>query len=113
MTWKNDNKFKQYKQRNLPVGMTVSFDMSWNKRSSSNVCNSLSGYALMIGYKSKKIIAGIISSKICRICSSAGKNDEDLPTHVYSKNYDGSSKAMDVYVALHLCKSLFINTNKC
>ena len=39
-----------------PVGINISFDMGWNKRSSGNQYNSLSGHGFAIGQLSKKII---------------------------------------------------------
>ena len=99
---KDDAKYKQYLKGNLPVGITVSFDMGWNKRSSSNRYDSLSGHTLMIGYLSKKIVGDIVFSKMYRICSSAEENSEEPSDYVCPQNYDGSSKAMEVNAALHL-----------
>ena len=48
LTLKNDNEYKKYKKGDLLVGITVSFDMDWNKCSSSNRYDSLSGQGLMI-----------------------------------------------------------------
>ena len=96
----DDAKYKQYLKGNLQVGKTVSFNMGWNK------C-SLSGHALMIGYLSKKIVGAIVSSKMCRVCNSVEENGEEPSDHVCPKSYDGSSKAMEADVALHICKKLY------
>ena len=66
----------------------------------------------MIGCLSKKIIEAIVSSKMCRVCSSVQENDEEPSDDVCPKNYDGSSKAMEVNAALHLYKDLYQNSNK-
>ena len=107
----DDTKYKQHLKGNLQVGITVSFDMGWNKRSSGNRYHSLSGHALVIGRLSKKIVGAIVSSKTCRVCSSAEENDEEPSDHVCQKNYDGSSKAMETDTALHLYKELYQNLN--
>ena len=111
-TLNDDAKCKQYLKGNLQVGITVSFDMGWNKRSSSNRYNSLSGHALMIDCLSKKIVGAIVPSKMCRVCSSAEEHGEEPSDHVYPKNYDGSSKAMEADTAVHLYKELYQNSNK-
>ena len=62
----NEKEYKKYKQGYLHVGITVSFDMGWNKCSSGNRYDSLSGHALMIAYLSKNIVVAIVSSKMSR-----------------------------------------------
>ena len=54
----------------MPVGITLSTDMEWNKIISDNSYNSLSEYTLIIGCISKNIIAGVISNRIYRLCST-------------------------------------------
>ena len=108
----DDIKYKQHLKGNLQVGITVSFDMGWNKRSSGNRYHSLSGHALMICHLSKKIVGAIVSSKMCRVCSSAEENGEEPSDHGCPKNYDDSSKAMETDAALHLCKRLYQNSNR-
>ena len=108
----DDAKNKQYLKGNLQVGITVSFDIGWNKRCSGNRYDSLSGHALMIGCLSKNIVGAIASSKMCRVCSSAEEHGEEPSDHVCPQNYDGSSKAMEVDVAIHLYKELYQNSNK-
>ena len=86
--------------------------MGWNKRSSSNRYDSLSGHELMIGYLSKKTVENIVSSKMCRVCNSAEENSEDPPDHICPKNYDGSSKAIETEATLHLYKKLYQSSNQ-
>ena len=100
LTLDDDKKYKQYLKGNLPVGITVSFEMGRNKRSSG----SLSGHALMIGCLSKKIVGAIVSSKMCRVCSLAEENGEEPSNHICPKNYEDSSKVMETDSALHLYK---------
>ena len=44
---------------------------------------------------------------MCRVYSSAEENGEEPSDHVCPKNYDGSSKAMEADVSLHLYKELY------
>ena len=94
------------------MSITVSFDMGWNKRSSGNRYDSISGHAFFIGCLSKKIVATIVSSKICTQCTVAESNGEEPPSQVCPRKYDGSSKGMELDDALHLYKRLFVDTNK-
>ena len=64
ITLNNRNEFKEYKNKNLPVGVSVSFGMSWNKGSSNNRYDYFSGHILMIGCLFENIIAGVVISKI-------------------------------------------------
>ena len=54
ITLNNENDFKEYTNKNLPVGLTVSFDIGWNKCSSSNRYVSMSGHSLLIGFYPKR-----------------------------------------------------------
>ena len=52
-----------------PIGLTVSYDMGWNKRSSGRRYDSLSGHAFVIGVYTRLIIACVVFSKKCATCS--------------------------------------------
>ena len=57
-TLQDDNKYNEWEQK-LPmsaVGLTVSYDMGWQKRSSGSRYDSESGHSSIIGKISKKII---------------------------------------------------------
>ena len=86
--------------------------MGWSKRASGNRYDSLSGHALVIGVLTKMMLVAIVSSKLCRVCSLAESDNQELPNHCYPKNYDGSSKAMEVDTALQLYISLYQDSNK-
>ena len=94
-------KWKNTPFRNRPkVLLTVSFNMGWQKRSSGNRSDSLSGHAFMVGARTKKIIQCVVSSKMCRKCLDAEKTNEDPIPHKCPRNYSGSSKAMEADAAL-------------
>ena len=77
------------------------------KRSSGNRYDSISVHALKIGVLSDKIFTAAVSSKICITCSKAKNIGEELPDHIYPKNYEGSSKVMEADTTLHLYKLWF------
>ena len=66
----------------------------------------------MIGCLSKNIITGIVSSKICRQCSKVEENGEEPPKHVYLRNYDSSSKAIEADATLYLYIEIFETSSK-
>ena len=43
----SEGKFEMWKQGNLPVSITVSFDMGWNERSSGTRYDSISGHPFL------------------------------------------------------------------
>ena len=57
----------------LTIGINVSFDMGWQKRSTGRNYDSRSGHAFLIGLNTKKVIASIVYSKECRKCSAHEK----------------------------------------
>ena len=112
LTVEDSEKYKQYKEGKLRVGITVSIDMGWNKRSSDNHYDCLSGHALIIYCLLEQIVAAIVSSKMCRVCNLVEENGEESPDHVYPKNYDGISKVMEADATHHLYKRLYNSSNK-
>jgi hypothetical protein len=49
--------YKKWQNKELPVhvnGLTIAYDMGWNKRSSRNIYDSVSGHGVAISAKSKK-----------------------------------------------------------
>jgi hypothetical protein len=85
---------------------SVSYDMEWQK--ASKTYDSLSGQGLMIGYRTKRVVAVQNYSKVCNICQRHSKAMEtyyetpDIPVreHNCPKNHEGSSKGMEAKAAL-------------
>ena len=100
------------KDKSSKVGLTVSYDMGWSKRSSGNRYDSLSGHCFFVGSKTRKIVKGLVTSKKCKTCSLAEAKNESPRTHECPRNYEGSSKAMEADGALTLLKDLFRSTDK-
>ena len=100
--WKN----KKIEEREI-VELTVSYDMGWQKRSSGNRYDSLSGHAFMVGAESRKIIHCVVTSKMCATCLSAELKGTMAQEHLCPKNYTGSSKAMESDAAVESYYSLY------
>ena len=97
---------QQWSELVEPLGLTVSYDMGWSKRSSGSTYDSLSGHTFLIGAHSKKIVSTQVTSKVCSTCSAAdGKGIEPIK-HDCPRNYHGSSKAMETDAALSLVLKL-------
>jgi hypothetical protein len=76
---------------NGPKGLSVSSDARWDKRGSGCRYDSLSGRFVMIGNRSKLIIAIYPMSQTCRKCQLNLPHADNL----CPKNYEGSSKGME------------------
>jgi hypothetical protein len=114
MTIKQVNDFfsntKRKTKDSLTIGIDVSFDMGWQKRSSGRSYDSRSGHAFLIGCHTQKVISQIIYSKNCRICAAHNKKTKKtkqqtpcLP-HRCPNNYnEKSSKGMESDAAVAMC----------
>ena len=85
--------------------------MGWNKQASCKSYDSISGH-VFYRMPFEKVVAAIVSSKMYTKCSIAESNGEEPPIHIYPRNYDGSSKGMEVDAALHLYKTLYNGNDK-
>ena len=81
--------------------------MGWNKRSSGNKYDSISGHGFVLGGNSKKIINYRCMSKCCRICALSEK-EKDVP-HKCPKNHKGSSKLMETEAINRMVKDAYYN----
>ncbi|KAB0790502.1 hypothetical protein PPYR_04741 [Photinus pyralis] len=61
--------------------ITVVADGSWSKRSYHNNYNSLSGAAVIIGFRTKKVLFLGVRNKFCTTCKSP-KKIRQLPNHI-------------------------------
>jgi hypothetical protein len=84
---------------------SVSYDMGWQK--ASKTYDSLSGQGLMIGYRTKRVVAIQNYSKVCNICQKHSRAMEKNETpdvavgeHNCPRSHEGSSKGMEAKAAL-------------
>ena len=61
-------------------GITVSYDMGWQKRGTGKSYNSLSGVGHMFGQNSGKLVGVCTFSKRCAVCERAKARGEE-PNH--------------------------------
>ena len=61
----SDIKVRNHNKK-IEVGLDVSFDMGWQRRSTGHSYNSRSGHAFLIGMQTKKVISMIIFCKDCK-----------------------------------------------
>ena len=94
--------------KDIEVGITVSTDMGWQKRSSGNRYDSPSGHMFFIGAITKKVVHYKLFSKKCNICQWAKKKNQQPRPHPCPKNFDGSSKSMEAIAAHNLIESLYL-----
>ena len=99
-------KQEDWKTSEQPVGLTVSYDMGWSKRSSGRTYDSISGHAFFVGGHSRKIVSCKVTSKQCSTCQAAEGKGISPIDHECPKNHEGSSKSMEADGALHLVKEL-------
>ena len=82
LTLTDEMEQQKFDKGNLLAMISIPLNMGWNKRSSGNRYDSLSGHALAIGCLSNKILNVVVSSKICRQCLVLRGNGEEPPEHV-------------------------------
>ena len=68
-------KFKNKQIDKLPeeiqrIGIAISYDMGWNKRSTGRVYDSLSGHGFIIGCLTGKVIGYGVRKKKCSVCKN-------------------------------------------
>ena len=105
-------KYEEWLVKDEQIGVYGSYDMGWNKRSSGNRYDSLTGHAFLIGCLCKKIIAARIASKKCSTCAIKREEGEEAPPHLCPLNHEGSSKSMEADSALIVVKEIFRKNNK-
>ena len=63
-----DNWLKERKDNREIVGLTISYDCGWQKKSSGRKYDSKSGHAFLVGAYTRKIVGCIVFSKNCKQC---------------------------------------------
>ena len=81
--------------------------MGWQQRSSGCKYDSTTGYGVMIGAHSKKIIDFHLKCKPYLVCVLAARNKIPAPTHICTKNRHKPSKSMEVDAIYNLLVHLW------
>ena len=88
---------------NSRTALSVSSDARWDKRGSGRRYDSLSGCSVMLGNRTKLVIAVEAMSQVCSKCRKGTPHEDSL----CPKNYDGSSKGMEAEGAARIARRLF------
>ena len=89
------------------MGLIASYDIDWQKISTGNLFDSLSGHAFIIGARTGNIIGFRVKSKSCSKCKTANVFDQAPDDHECQINWERASGAMEAAVALEICIDLY------
>lgn len=85
--------------------ITVVADGCWSKRSYKTKYAALSGAAVIVGYRTKKVLYMGVKNKFCMTCTRASNRSVSPPIHKCYKNYVGSSSGMESEIIVEGFKS--------
>ncbi len=80
--------------------IAVIADGGWGKRTYGKGFNSLSGCAVIIGLRTRKVIWFGVRNKYCHICKIAQKKTTPVRDHNCNQNYSGPSSGMESDIIL-------------
>ena len=89
----------------LPIGISVSYDISWQKRSRGRVFDSLSGHVFVGCLPGATISKGVLQ-KHCSFCTTCIQQNLDIPKYDCNINHNGSSGSMETILILQLINEL-------
>ena len=89
------------------LGIAISFDMGWQKRSTGKLYDSLSGHAYAIGCRTSEIIGLSVKCKKCAVCRTANRFSTATAEHNCTINWNGASGAMEAGVALEMVTNMY------
>ena len=78
-------KFDEWRAKKLTNednGLTICYDMGWNKRSTGTRYDSISGQGVMVGALSRKVVGFTTKSKTCRECKRLEKRLQMFQFHI-------------------------------
>ena len=84
------------------IGISISYDMGWQKRATGRIYDSLSGHGYFIGYLGKNIVQYGLMKKKCSTCIRQNSLSLPFRSHRCAVNWEGSSGAMEAGLALKL-----------
>ena len=87
-------------------GITVSYDMGWQKRGTGKSYNSLPGIGHMLGHNSGKLVGVCTFSKRCTVCERAKARGEQPNHHSCRHNWQGLAKSMEPTGAVNIANNL-------
>ena len=88
------------------IGITVSFDMGWQKRSGGHIYDSLSGHGYFLGCLLGNVVYYGVIKKNCSMCDCLDSDGLQKP-HICNSNWYGSRGSMESGLALKLIADIF------
>lgn len=80
--------------------LECSYDAGWQTRGTGWNYNSISGHGTLIGKETGKVLQFETRSKSCSVCDYHAEGP--IPVHQCTRNWDGSSKAMEPDMAMSM-----------
>lgn len=80
--------------------LSVICDGGWGKRSYGKKFNSLSGCAVLVGVRTKKVLYFGVKNKYCHTCKIAQSKFTPVKEHDCNINYEGPSSGMEAQIIL-------------
>ena len=102
--------YKNLPKSCTPIGLSVSYDMGWQKRSSGKNYDSLSGHGFFVGCKNGRVISKGVLKKHCAYCKKFISRNLPVPPHECNINHDGSAGSMESMLCLQLLTHLHDST---
>jgi len=105
--WFVSGEYDKMLPRLLMIGLSVSYDMGWQKRATCRLYDSLPGHGFIIGCRKKIVIGMGVLKKKYSTCRSANKHNGTVRPHECNVNHKDSSGAIESALALALTVSMF------
>ena len=84
------------------IGISITYDMGWQKRATGRIYDSLSGHGFFIGWLAKNIEQYSIMKKKCSTCTTLNSLSLPYNSPTCSVNWEGSSGAIEASLSLKL-----------
>ena len=84
------------------IGISISYDMGWQKRATGRIYDSLSGHGFFIGCLSKNVVNYGLLNKKCSTCIILNRHSSPFKEHNCLVNWEGSSSAIEAGLALNM-----------
>ncbi len=78
----------------------VIIDAGWSKSAHKHSYNAPGGVGIVVGARTKKLLAIGVKVKTCLICDTAANSGKEPKVHDCGKNWDKSSQAMEAQIFL-------------
>ena len=89
------------------IGISVSYDMGWQKRATGRIYDSLSGHGFFVGCLSKNVVRYGLLKKKCSTCNRQNRLSIPSGEHKCLVNWSGSSGTMEAALAFDLVINIY------